>query len=102
MLTFDTSLLPTGLQRRGISGDIAPKEMIADYFTKPLQGTLFKQLRNQIMNIDIANPLSTTAGQDYRSVLEVVVGRPRADDGWTLVQAKLGMQGWLPMGTQIA
>jgi hypothetical protein len=64
------------------------KEMIADYFTKPLQGALFKQLRDQIMNIDTNNPLSTKASQDYRSVLEVVVGTPRADDGWTLVQAK--------------
>jgi hypothetical protein len=64
------------------------KEMIADYFTKPLQGTLFKQLRDQIMNIDIANPLSTTASQDYRSVLEVVEEKPATDDGWTLVQRK--------------
>ena len=38
------------------SGDISVEycstdEMIGDFFTKPLQGTKFKQMRDQIMNI---------------------------------------------------
>jgi hypothetical protein len=40
-------------------------EMVADFFTKPLQGALFKKFRNFIMNIDPpADRLS-----DHRSVL---------------------------------
>ena len=42
--------------------------MIADYFTKPLQGTLFRKFRDIIMNVD---PLPTmTSLVDRRSVLE--------------------------------
>ena len=42
--------------------------MIADYFTKPLQGTLFRKFRDFIMNVD---PLPTlTSLVDRRSVLE--------------------------------
>jgi hypothetical protein len=40
-------------------------EMIADFFMKPLQGTLFQKFRNFIMNCD---PL-TNSLQDHRSVL---------------------------------
>jgi hypothetical protein len=37
--------------------------MIADYFTKPLQGVLFRQLRDMIMgNVDIALPPSAADG----------------------------------------
>jgi hypothetical protein len=43
-------------------------EMIADYFTKPLQGTLFRKFRDFIMNVD---PLpSMKCIEDRRSVLE--------------------------------
>ena len=42
-------------------------EMVADYFTKPLQGTLFRKFRDFIMNID---PLPTMAIEDRRSVLK--------------------------------
>jgi len=41
------------------------EDMIADYFTKPLQGALFIKLRNLIMNVD-PNPQEAT---DQRSVL---------------------------------
>jgi hypothetical protein len=41
------------------------EEMIADFFTKPLQGILFKKFRNFIMNVDPA----TNSSQDHRSVL---------------------------------
>jgi hypothetical protein len=60
------------------------KEMLADFFTKPLQGALFKTFRNQIMN---HNPLAES-DQDYRSVLEVVISEPSTDGGWTTVERK--------------
>ena len=41
-------------------------EMIADYFTKPLQGSLFKKFRDFIMNGD---PSMSTHHEDRRSVL---------------------------------
>jgi hypothetical protein len=41
--------------------------MMADFFTKPLQGTLFRKFRDFIMNVD---PLPTqTRLEDQRSVL---------------------------------
>ena len=49
-------------------------EMIADFFTKPLQGSLFKKFRDQIMNVD---PTADSL-QDHRSVLG------KAEE-WTLV-----------------
>ena len=42
------------------------KEMIADYFTKPLQGVQFYKLRDHIMNIDPSSPYHS----GHRSVLE--------------------------------
>jgi hypothetical protein len=60
------------------------KEMLADVFTKPLHGGLFKTFRNQIMNY---NPVADS-GQDYRSVLSLVESEPRTDDGWTKVERK--------------
>ncbi len=46
------------------------KEMLADFLTKPLQGTPFRQFRDTIMNIDPA----TQTDADRRSVLEQVSG----------------------------
>jgi hypothetical protein len=43
-------------------------DMLADFFTKPLQGALFKKFRDQIMNVDSA----TDSWQDRRSVLRSV------------------------------
>jgi hypothetical protein len=43
------------------------KEMVADYFTKPLQGELFYKFRDQIMGVV---PMATIIG-DHRSVLDV-------------------------------
>ena len=60
------------------------KEMLADYFTKPLQGIQFKTFRDQIMNI---NPVND-ASQDYRSVLNVAEGEPWTDVGWTRIGSK--------------
>jgi hypothetical protein len=42
-------------------------EMLADFFTKPLQGAIFRRLRAKIMNIDPATDWS----QDHRSVLGI-------------------------------
>ena len=52
------------------------KEMLADFLTKPLQGTPFRQFRDTIMNIDPA----TQADADRRSVLEQVSGAAVAKD----------------------
>ena len=46
------------------------KQMLANYFTKPLQGLQFKTFRNQIMSINPDEDLN----QDYRSVLNVAEG----------------------------
>jgi hypothetical protein len=43
------------------------EEMVADFFTKPLQGALFRKLRDQIMNVDPVTDWS----QDHRSVLRI-------------------------------
>eukprot|EP00978_Attheya_sp_CCMP212_P037932 scaffold183156_cov29-Attheya_sp.AAC.1 len=58
-------------------------EMVADYFTKPLQGALFKKFRDLIMmNIDSIDPL-TDSHKDQRSVLGIK-GNPTQDsDGNT-------------------
>ena len=47
------------------------KEMVADYFTKPLQGELFYKFRDQIMGVV---PMDTING-DHRSVLNDVSKR---------------------------
>jgi len=41
-------------------------EMIADYFTKPLQGILFRKMRDQVMNIDPSSEYHS----GHRSVLK--------------------------------
>jgi hypothetical protein len=42
------------------------KEMVADYFTKPLQGALFYKLRDYIMNVDSSSEFHSS----HRSVLK--------------------------------
>ena len=70
-------------------------EMTADYFTKPLQGALFKKFHEQIMNL---NPMAT-GSQDCRSVLrkpdtQDCQDLQHADDlhgtveGWTVVHTR--------------
>ena len=58
--------------------------MIADFFTKPLQGSLFQKFRDEIMNIDPA-PRNV---QDHRSVLKHGSADVHSTDGWTVVQKK--------------
>jgi hypothetical protein len=43
-------------------------EMIADFFTKPLQGTPFRKFRNLVMNLE-DDPVINNS-QDHRSVLD--------------------------------
>jgi hypothetical protein len=68
------------------------QEMMADYFTKPLQGGMFTKMRDAIMN---SNPQCLTyAHEDCRSVLNVTDGQsgasqtPGTDDGWITVLSK--------------
>jgi hypothetical protein len=71
-------------------------QMLADFFTKPLQGALFYKLRDHIMNIDV----NSCYHSSHRSVLEHVTEVKHVtqgvteetqenivlpDDGWTLV-----------------
>ena len=57
------------------------EEMVADFFTKPLQGSLFRKFRNWILNMDDA-PLADRL-RDHRSVLGIQVvpngGNPDVD-----------------------
>jgi hypothetical protein len=64
------------------------KQMLADFFTKPLQGSLFRALRDQVMNIDPSDDQSATL--DRRSVLErdelgVTLAVTRDNDKWHVV-----------------
>ena len=55
--------------------------MVADFFTKPLQGSLFKKLRDQVMNVDPG----ADSLQDRRSVLENRGDVHTTDGEWTVV-----------------
>jgi hypothetical protein len=84
------------VQDRIASGEVSVQycptdEMVADYFSKPLQGAQFKKFRDQIMN---SNP-ATTSPPDCRSVLEKLDQENEqestdgvSDGGWTLVHRK--------------
>ena len=43
-------------------------DMVADYFTKPLQGSLFRKMRNAIMNIEGGS--DSMQPRNHRSVLK--------------------------------
>ena len=75
------------IANKEISVEYCPTlEMLADYFTKPLQGSQFIILRNRMMNY---NP-ELEPIQDYRSVLRKVEAKGQTKDGWTMVQYKYG------------
>ena len=66
------------------------EKMMADYFTKPLQGALFTKMRDEIMNV---NPDHYDyALEDCRSVLNINDGSSELDDGqagsWVTVMSK--------------
>ena len=48
------------------------EEMVADYFTKPLQGNLFWKLCNHIMGLDMSSP--------YHSSHRSVLGKHKTDE----------------------
>jgi hypothetical protein len=52
------------------------KEMVADYFTKPLQGELFYKFRDQIMGVV---PMDTITG-NHRSVLDEKSNHPASSE----------------------
>jgi hypothetical protein len=58
--------------------DCPTGEMIADLFTKPLQGAMFQKFRNFIMN----NNPTTDSLSDHRSVLG------NEDNAWTKVERR--------------
>jgi hypothetical protein len=59
-------LITDRIARKEVAIQYCPtKEMVADYFTKPLQGILFYKFRDQIMGVV---PMNTISG-DHRSVL---------------------------------
>jgi hypothetical protein len=59
------------------------KSMVADFFTKPLQGVQFRDFRNFIMNVSD----HVTHSQNHRSVLNNVLGT-NDEQGWILVTCK--------------
>ena len=65
-----------GVESRKLSIEHCPTEdMVADYFTKPLQGRLFYKLRDLVMNIGPSSKYSSA----QRSVLRN--GKTRKSDG---------------------
>ena len=65
------------IQRGEIAVEYCPtQEMIADYFTKPLQGAQFLKLRNFIMNVDSSVDYSA----NHRSVLGINLEDDITDD----------------------
>jgi hypothetical protein len=61
--------------------------MIADFFTKPLQGKLFAKFRDVIMGITHFSTLVTPESVEPRSVLEMV----DSPSGGSRLQAKKGV-----------
>ena len=70
------------LHGEGMEVIYCPTEsMLADYFTKPLQGALFKKLRRVIMGMD---PISSLEGIDFNSTTTVErVDNPCKEDHLT-------------------
>jgi hypothetical protein len=60
------------------------KEMVADYFTKPLQGELVYKFRDQIMGLV---PMGTITG-DHRSVLDKKSPEPKVSSAARQIDAR--------------
>jgi hypothetical protein len=54
-------------------------EMLADFFTKPLQGAAFRKLRDHIMNLAPSGIYHST-NSDHRSVLKIKSPSPNSGD----------------------
>jgi hypothetical protein len=72
-------------------------EMIADFFTKPLQGAPFRKLRDYIMNVDPSSKYHSS-NSAHRSVLRTVppvanssdISEPATSPPWTYKEALMG------------
>jgi hypothetical protein len=56
------------------------EHMLGDFFTKPVQGALFKKFRNLIMNIEQEGAPSPDPATDHRSVLNTDTRETTDDD----------------------
>ena len=73
------------IEAKEVSVQYCPtQEMVADFFTKPLQGVLFQKFRNKIMNVDPA----TVSFQDHRSAIVGNMDIQDTDGEWIKVQGK--------------
>jgi hypothetical protein len=62
-------LITDKIKRGEVTVEYCPtEEMLADYFTKPLQGSLFKKLRNAILGITDADYLTYKASYDINKI----------------------------------
>ena len=59
--------------------------MVADFFTKPLQGALFRRLRDAVLNIPAEDGPASLQQQDHRSVLEKVPVPVEGQTSWAQV-----------------
>ena len=64
------------------------EDMIADFFTKPLQGKQFYKLRDQVMNIDPSSKYHS----DHRSVLKPDVENVKSQDSEPTIGREEGAQ----------
>ena len=74
------------VQQNEVSIKYCPtKEMVADYFTKPLQGALFYKLRAMVMNMDMVNTTNNIdpSLQECQSTMMTTVGCRSVLDGAT-------------------
>jgi len=69
--------------------------MIADFFTKPLQGVAFTGFRDFIMNVasgvangDIQNHRSVLKNENPDSIVNTIHGYKNDDDGFTIVMRR--------------
>jgi hypothetical protein len=63
-------------------------DMVADFFTKPLQGALFYKLRDLVMNVDSSSPYHCS----QRSVLGLELGLERTSAGNVALEPELGLE----------
>ena len=62
-------LITDKIKRGEVTVEYCPtEEMLADYFTKPLQGSLFRKLRNAILGITDAEYLTYKASYDRNKI----------------------------------
>ena len=70
-------------------------DMLADYFSKPLQGSLFRKFRNLILNIDSTVELKVRPGE------QECVGANSGDDNTTPSKQSVATVDVIPQGPTI-